>query len=87
MTAPEDLRNLLQPYDESLMEAYAVSLKVNRGSGGPQRMRKNQTAGVWRAVATIASRQVILIRLKNLPTAITDSEAPVVILKPVAFVF
>ena len=28
-TAPEDLRNLLQPYDESLMEAYAVSLKVN----------------------------------------------------------
>ena len=31
MTTPEDLRNLLQPYDESLMEAYAVSLKVNRG--------------------------------------------------------
>ena len=28
-TAPEDLRNLLRPYDESLMEAYAVSRKVN----------------------------------------------------------
>jgi putative SOS response-associated peptidase YedK len=28
-TAPEDLRTLLRPYDESLMEAYAVSRKVN----------------------------------------------------------
>lgn len=27
--SPEDLRNLLRPYDESLMEAYAVSRKVN----------------------------------------------------------
>jgi putative SOS response-associated peptidase YedK len=29
MTEPEDLRNLLRPYDENLMEAYAVSRKVN----------------------------------------------------------
>ena len=28
-TAPEDLRNLLRPYDESLMEAYAGSCLVN----------------------------------------------------------
>jgi putative SOS response-associated peptidase YedK len=28
-TSPEDLRGLLRPYDESLMEAYAVSRKVN----------------------------------------------------------
>jgi putative SOS response-associated peptidase YedK len=28
-TEPEDLRNLLRPYDENLMEAYAVSRKVN----------------------------------------------------------
>ena len=28
-TAPEDLRTLLRPYDESLMETYAVSRKVN----------------------------------------------------------
>jgi putative SOS response-associated peptidase YedK len=28
-TLPEDLRNLLRPYDESLMETYAVSRKVN----------------------------------------------------------
>ena len=28
-TEPEDLRSLLRPYDESLMEAYAVSRKVN----------------------------------------------------------
>jgi putative SOS response-associated peptidase YedK len=28
-TAPEDLRSLLRPYDQSLMEAYAVSRKVN----------------------------------------------------------
>lgn len=27
--APADLRSLLRPYDESLMEAYAVSRKVN----------------------------------------------------------
>jgi putative SOS response-associated peptidase YedK len=29
MTAPEELQNLLRPYDENLMEAYAVSRKVN----------------------------------------------------------
>jgi putative SOS response-associated peptidase YedK len=28
-TSPEDLRGLLRPYDESLMEAYAVSRQVN----------------------------------------------------------
>ena len=28
-TLPEDFRKLLRPYDESLMEAYAVSRKVN----------------------------------------------------------
>jgi putative SOS response-associated peptidase YedK len=28
-TSPDDLRTLLRPYDESLMEAYAVSRKVN----------------------------------------------------------
>jgi len=28
-TLPEDLRKLLRPYDGSLMEAYAVSRKVN----------------------------------------------------------
>ena len=35
MTTPEDLRNLLQPYDESLMEAYAVSLKSTAGRTTP----------------------------------------------------
>jgi putative SOS response-associated peptidase YedK len=39
-TAPEDLRNLLRPYDESLMEAYAVSRKVKQREERHGRMHR-----------------------------------------------
>ena len=39
-TAPENLRNLLRPYDESLMEAYAVSRKVNSVKNDTEEMHR-----------------------------------------------